>query len=60
MKYLHKICEIYATPPNDSKRIIEILKNTGFFIAEMWDDKGKFKFEVFENDPLGQTNIEGN
>lgn len=48
MEHLHKVCEIYVTPPNDSKKVLEMLINTGFLIAECWDKDGRFKFEVFE------------
>lgn len=48
----HKICTIYATPPNDTKKVDELLKNTGFHIATGYDDNGKFRYEVFEKDSL--------
>ena len=52
MEYLRKICEIYVTPPNDSKKVLEMLINTGFLVAECWDKDGRFKFEVFEKNPI--------
>ena len=48
MEYLHKICEIYVTPQKDSKKVLEMLKNTGFLVSEVLCDNGKFKFEIFE------------
>ena len=48
MEYLHKICEIYVTPPNDSKKVLEMLINTEFLVSESCDKDGRFKFEVFE------------
>ena len=48
MEKLHKLCEIYVTPPDDTKKVLEVLINTGFFVAEIWCDDGKFKFEIFE------------
>lgn len=48
MEYLHKICEIYVTPPNNSKKVLEMLINTEVLVSEVWCDNGKFKFEVFE------------
>ena len=47
-KYIHKLCEIYVSPPNDSKKVLEILANADVFISDCWDKDGRFKFEVFE------------
>ena len=47
-KYLHKLCEIYVTPPDDTKKVLEILANANVLISECWDKDGRFKFEVFE------------
>lgn len=47
-KRLHKICTIYATPPNDAKKVDELLKNTDFYITTGYNDNGKFRYEVFE------------
>lgn len=52
MEHLHKVCEIYVTPPNDSKKVLEMLINTGFLISECWDKDGRFKFEVFEKSTM--------
>ena len=51
MELMHKICEIYVMPPNDSKKVLGMLVNTGFLVSEVWCDNGKFKFEVFEKNP---------
>lgn len=51
MEYLHKICEIYAMPPNDTRKVLDILIGTGLLVSECWDKDGRFKFEVFEKDP---------
>lgn len=47
-KRLRKICTIYATPPGDTKKVDELLKNTDFYIATGYDDNVKFRYEVFE------------
>lgn len=49
-KYLHKLCEIYVTPPDDTKKVLEILANANVLISECWDKDGRFKFEVFEEE----------
>ena len=46
--YIHKLCEIYATPPNDTKKVLEMLANADILISECWDKDGRFKFEIFE------------
>ena len=52
MGSLHKICEIYVTPPNDSKKVIEMLINPEFLVSGYYDRDGRFKFEVFEKDQI--------
>lgn len=47
MECLHKICEIYAIPPNDTKKVLEVFENTRFLISSCWDG-GEYKYEVFE------------
>lgn len=47
-KRLHKICTIYVTPPNDAKKVDDLLKNTDFYITTGYNDNGKFRYEVFE------------
>lgn len=48
MEYLHKVCEIYVSPPNDTKTVIDVLKNTDFLVSSGCDDNGNHKYEVFE------------
>ena len=50
IEYIHKICTIYVTPPNDTKKVKELLKNTNFLITANYDDNGKFRYEVFEHE----------
>lgn len=48
MKYLYKICTIYVTPPNDTERVLSLLKDTFYYVAEGYDENGKFKYDVFD------------
>ena len=34
MRKFRKIAEIIAIPPNNTKRVLEILENTGFSVVE--------------------------
>lgn len=47
---LHKICEIYVTPPNDTKKVIEQFKETDYYISCGYDESGHFKYEIFEKE----------
>ena len=47
MKKLHKICDVYVTPPHDI-RIIEALKDEDVFIAEGYDNDGRYKITLYE------------
>lgn len=47
MKKLHKICDVYVTPPNDI-RVIESLKDEDIYIAEDYDTNGKYKITLYE------------
>lgn len=48
MEYLHKVCEIYVSPPDDTKKVIDVFKNTDFLVSSGRDDNGNHKYEVFE------------
>ena len=37
MKKYRKVAEIIATPPNDTKKVLETLENTGFSVVEDGD-----------------------
>lgn len=48
MKMVHKVCVIHATPPNNTTKVREMLRDTDYVVSEGYDDDGEYRFEVFE------------